>query len=389
MAPSFRYSGVQDYFFVTDTADDKFAITFENSTNLGSSELIVRFDVDGPHKQFMTGIEHGVQYHLNPLQTKEFTIRMKDLKPASFLYDQLYAAHIDVTAWWSNDPGTLLVDESFNVARFLAVVSPKESEEAWFVKTLADGKGMGFVREKRIDYHLPKAVETTFKKSADASAAFFDLGSSALVGEGHTTWTFDPAPDPARIKTHKSPVDVEIGGSTVATTTLAVCGTGINKTSASIDEAGFETQLRAFLQNAQNFDGNRAVPTAGAGDREASAAFQQYFNAILSPPAPPATVNTLVNTVGDMLLNLVKNDFEAVNAIHGVTYDAIEVVRSGGDIATTWKDHDVTDDDGAAGPNAPYEIFGHADRWDRKGGYNGIGMQTLWQKPTVSLAAKE
>src|SRR5262249_55189386 len=114
--------------------------------------------------------------------------------------DQFYDVQVHVTAAADSDPTTLLVDDTFNVSRYEAVVDPAApSLNTLFLKTLANGS---VTRHKEFDYHLPTLAFTTFTGNG-ASAGIFNFGTS-FAGDGKAAWTFTPS----GAATWTSPVDI-------------------------------------------------------------------------------------------------------------------------------------------------------------------------------------
>ena len=278
--------------------------------------------------------------------------------------------------------------------RFLGVVNPtSDQNKAYFLKTLADGHHNfqpvvgatpNYVREKVVDYHLPTTVDTRFTKVATGLEDWFSFGNSTLKGEGQTTWKFDPASVAGSYTLlADTEVEVEIGGQTLGQTSAAadrlkVQGRLVNKTSVGVGRAQYQALLTTFLEAERNFDGVLQT-TVGGGNREASSRFQTWFAGHLKGKGEtptPANFATRLNNEGQWLRDAVLADFQPINNVGAVTYDAIQIVDAGGQVGLTWQPYDVLDGE---------EIYGHSDYLDR----DNNSLKATLIRNDVSLAAKE
>ena len=211
---------------------------------------------------------------------------------------------VHVTAAPDNDPGNLVVDKTFNISRYEAVVDPKApSLNTFFLKTLADGST---TRHKEFDYHLPAGVETTFA----GTAAEFDFGGP-VQGEGALDWTFTPTA-PASYATQ---VSIMVGSDQRADS-LTAGGTGVGATTVGVNLAGLATALNTYLiSSPQYFNGT-------AGVEQASAAFK--------------TARAAAGTDAKFVDDITKGVLTTVQAIYA-GIPGISVVANGGPVPITWQ----------------------------------------------------
>jgi hypothetical protein len=329
--------------------DGSFSLSFTNAAepiaptadpcaaiNAQAIPLVVDIDVDGPAGAFLEGLQ-SMLFSLLPGETEQLDIEMKDFAPVlkTLTADQLYAVHVHVTAFAANNPGDLKVDEKFAIARYVPVVDPA-GEAAVFLKTLGDGTG-GFVRGKRVDYHLPVEVDTTFTELDP----FMILDQDGpLFGEGATTWLFDPVATTAR-STRVADATITVGQEALPER-LRVQGTVVARTTISPNRADFETLLRSFLDESRHY-----TPTPGFF--LASQAFIDEFRAgIPFFNGGTLTQNQLnarevkIHQTSQALVAAVRADFDPAND----GFLGYLVVDNDTDVVATW--HPVVSD--AGGP---------------------------------------
>ncbi|HQU46915.1 MAG TPA: hypothetical protein PK867_29190, partial [Pirellulales bacterium] len=253
------FSGLRDYFFTADGAPP-IDLTFRNNAqpvdasspphsaaNMSATPLLVTLRVDGPANEFLSGLSSSVmqfallpgeELDLPPIQELLLQPNLKNLSA-----DQLYDVQVSVTAAASNAPSMLLVNQSFNITRFQAVVDPNApSANTLFLKTEADGST---TRHKNFGYHLPGGVSSGFTPVAGGSN--FNFGAS-YSGEGVADWTFMPS-GPG---TWSTAVQITVGGHTLGTT-LVASGTGVSPTAIGVSETGLENLLAAYIADGQHF----------------------------------------------------------------------------------------------------------------------------------------
>lgn len=156
-----------DHLFVND--DGSFRLTVTNNArpiddsffawrcselNRRATTMVVELTVKHPEigAPFTENL-HSQLFELLPQQRKTFDVEMLDLEPflRSIDRDRLYSANVAVKAWRSDTPETLLVDEAFDVVRFLDVADIDHRDgKASLAKTASDGVG-GHRRIREID----------------------------------------------------------------------------------------------------------------------------------------------------------------------------------------------------------------------------------------------
>ena len=338
VAPVPVTSNLHDYFFTKDDGHLELsvgnladpinpALTDCIPVNLVATPLIVKIEVDGLAGAFLEGLRSET-IELRPREIELIDVDMKDFAPQlkNLTADQLYAVHVHVTGFASDAPEVPLIDKSFAIARYVPVVDPA-GKEAVFVKTLADQpQGGGFVRGKDVEYHLPLDVTTTI-----TGAGAFNLGiDGPLLGEGTTTWFFDPvSADSQSISTNPS---ITVGDHTLPHT-LTVRGTPVAPAVISPNRSEYEKEIGFYLDDATHFDGTLGVPQASQTFIDLFRPGIPFFNGGTLTSQQLDQRKELINLSGQGLVTAVMKDFEPVNG----GFSGYKVVDSGGDVTGVWQ----------------------------------------------------
>jgi hypothetical protein len=357
-----------DQFYTDDSGS--FHMDFRNDAEPPESgsatcNLVVKIEVDGPAEEFLSGLESGTKtFTLGPGEDKTIDVQEVPLlaEIKALTADQLYAVHVHVTAYRDDDPGNLLKDETFNVARYEAVVDPNApSLNALFLKTLANGT---FTRTKEFDYHLPEHVPTTFT-AGGGDAGLFNFGGP-VQDEDTALWTFRPAVA-GKFSTQ---VLIAIGGKALPQA-LTARGTGVAPTkigALGVRGQDYAIALETYLTNPHHFDNTANVS-------QASAAFRAAFQGVLPDDHPTAQqLGDAVSAAAAALSGAVAEDYGKVDP----GGKAFLFGDTGNDVAIEWQQGLVQCRPG--GPLA--DGCGSVDR-------DTETLKTLLPKATLPEAARE
>ena len=163
--------------------------------------------------------------------------------------DQLYGSKIKITVIEQKTNGDRIrTIDTFYVDRWVDVVDAPlagtlSGNTAAFMRTNTDG----VVRQKNVDLHLSS---TPTKFDGPFFGSPFDL-SGSVSGVTTAVWKFDPFLSGARSDTFDIVVtDPKSGDLKVGS--IVAKGTATNKSSISVDQSGYETELRRVLTSLVN-----------------------------------------------------------------------------------------------------------------------------------------
>ncbi len=304
--------GLQDQFYSTDGGQFEFGIGNAarkidpskgpcDPVNVKATPLDVELTVDGPSGSFLSGMPGTTSFQLEPGQQQQWKVSEVALLPNIKLLtnDQFYAIQVHVVAYKDGDASHKLIDETFTVSRYEAVVDPKApSLKSPFLKTVDNGT----IRTKGFDYHLPSMVETTFTASG-SDAGLFNFGG-AVKNSGTDNWTFKPT----SAGSFSTSVMIQVGSKALSKQ-LTATGTGVDVTTLGVNISGLTTALNTYLTSAKYFDGT-------AGVEQASAAFRSARDASRAATGSDAA---FVTSITDAVLNQVTTRYSGVPAISVVS----------------------------------------------------------------------
>ncbi len=185
---------------------------------------------------------------------------------ASLNRDQLYGSKIKITVieQMTNGDRVRTID-TWYLDRWVDVVDAPvantlSGNTAAFMRTNTDG----VVRQKNVDVHLG-SYATSF--SGPFLGSPFDLGA-AVSGSTTAVWKFDPFLSGARSDSFDIKVTDPVAGDLTVGTIVAK-GTATNTTTVSVDQSGYETELRRVLTSlvrTTNAGADNAPGVAGVDD---------------------------------------------------------------------------------------------------------------------------
>lgn len=220
-------------------------------------------------------------FKITPLEINKDTYFTQDGARVKFTdldRDRLYGARFLTTEYAYNPDTrrTIKDTKSYFRYRWINVVDPEATtgrsvslpegvdDTAVFHRTLADGQ-RGFVRDKKVDFVLPKGFETKFVKRNQSNSEFTYSDPQRVPGRrnrGFVTWQFDPVdannqtlcyqytdptnqqtPNPFSCKTDL--VDILADGVEVGT--LQARGTATEPFEIQLNLEGFKEELRSIL----------------------------------------------------------------------------------------------------------------------------------------------
>jgi hypothetical protein len=353
-----KWSGLDDQFFAGDNF--KFPVMrFENTATDRTRQqdrVVIKIQVDGPYDSFLEGNLETTSRNLLKLcpadsgQIQVIPMPLLDMVASGdFTADQLYAINVHVKGYAQRVGGTVLLDRTFNIGRWLAVVDPMEqtapSFNAYFLKTVG---GTGFVRHKTVEYHLPMNVSTSFGGGND----MFQFGAS-VEGDGEATWNFTPLGVQGGAQARLTDdVTITIGGHDLPQDVQAA-GTDHIVSVRGPDMNQFTQTMLAFLQDDARYNAS-------------SDAFKTEWGPLRAGGVNPnnqALMNHITATVNEIMAD--------VTAKFQFAGSALQIVPGVGGTAVSWL------------PDLTGGAFGQSTR------NVGDAMASQLSNPNLPLAAQE
>ncbi len=266
--------GVVDQFYGDDNGTFTLTITntAQNAPNAEPTSLHVEIYVDGPADKFLEGLKTTTNINLGPQGHETITVDELSLRDslAGLMNDKLYGVHVQIVGWQQGQPRPadedLLLNQQFNVFRFLAVVDPEgviddtPDFKAPFLKTTYNG----LVREKMLDYDLPNNVATTFTIEDGNDKDRFTVPMTGVSGKGQVMWKFTPPTDGSPGATYyTAQVNIAVDGQTLTREhndgskfdQLTITGTAIPKVQIPLELDGLRAQILAYIAQHTQPDG--------------------------------------------------------------------------------------------------------------------------------------
>ncbi|MDY6805765.1 MAG: DUF4114 domain-containing protein [Cyanobacteriota bacterium] len=226
-------------------------------------------------------------FKITPLEINKDTYFTQDGARVKFTdldRDRLYGARFLTTEYAYNPDTrrTIKDTKSYFRYRWINVVDPEATmgrsvelppgvdDTAVFHRTLADGQ-RGFVRDKKVDFVLPKGFETKFVKRNQSNSEFTYSDPQKVPGRrnrGFVTWQFDPVDANNQVKCYetKKPVlndenvpvaiecktdlvDIVADGNNVGV--LEARGTATEPVEIKLDLDGFQKEFRRIIDTGE------------------------------------------------------------------------------------------------------------------------------------------
>lgn len=161
-----------------------------NATNKQATPMVVELTVNHPPQNLQFTSPNFVTQTITllPQQSKEIEVEMTDLFPfiKQFEQDVLFGANVEINVYRSDNPGTSLFQDTFNVYRYLDAADDKHDDGVLeFSDTVADGPA-NVVRSRPVELRVHPAAEVT--ASLDVGLADF----SVSMTNGRYDLAFDP-----------------------------------------------------------------------------------------------------------------------------------------------------------------------------------------------------
>ena len=355
---------IHNVLFLRDGASD--SITIDNAAvvaaggNAEGTPAVIQFTVDGPAGSFVTGIPTS-NVMIPPAQRYQLSLTALDLLEKANGTDAIYGAVVHVTGWEEGFPDTILLDQTFSVARFVYATTelangnfftPGGAPISMFPKTLvaSNPDGTPYFHTKTVNFHLPSDVGTKISLQG-TNAGMFSLSgtpassgaSSVLMGDGTATWSFSPRVSQISPSLTKNALlGIQVG--TNKSPLVQLQGYASLPVSIGIGMPQFEAQLITYLSTASNF----ANPgTAG----QATAAFVEAFAPLLPNAAAAPGIIQVSNVVSALGLSI-KAAVQKIYMQADPQQTGIQIIFDGGSAPIMWQPDFTADQIKSLGPAA-------------------------------------